>query len=504
MADYFVRSLATGAGTGLNWTDAYTTLAAAFNARAAGDRFWVADDHNEVSATAITLTSKGTIALPSTVYCVDHNVASPGLSDLRSDPYNTTTPNCARITTTGNVAITLAGVAYCYGVMFSAGTGGNNLCIIQFNQGWILENCSLRKGGTFSSTTALYFGTDTTTLINTTIMLGNAVDKVNAPGGLIWRNTNPGFINLMPTGGPFRFSASANHCTSLISGVDLSNVTTSLIDIMQGQGTILFENCRLHSSITVPSAQAVTNRNCNVYFTDCDSGNTNFRQIQQHYSGTLTTNTFVGRTGGNSNDLGTLVSWQIATTANARWLIPFVTMPLVINNARINQDVTVTVYGVFNGVSLPWYDDVWIDALYHGNADSPLSTFKTTNKTNNLSNGAPLPADTSAWDTQATLRTNSTVLGPVGQPYRVASAPGKIFFVFTQGTSAASEPTSYSTVADGGSVTDGGAVLRAGVRFAMSVVLTAPQPQTEAAIKITVGVSRANSTFYIDPRPVLS
>ena len=32
-------------GDGSSWTNAYTTLAAACTAKAAGDVFWVADDH---------------------------------------------------------------------------------------------------------------------------------------------------------------------------------------------------------------------------------------------------------------------------------------------------------------------------------------------------------------------------------------------------------------------------------------------------------------------------
>jgi hypothetical protein len=64
MASVYVRSGAAGAGTGADWANAYTTLAAAFTAKAAGDVFYVSDDHAETQASAMTLVSPGTAANP--------------------------------------------------------------------------------------------------------------------------------------------------------------------------------------------------------------------------------------------------------------------------------------------------------------------------------------------------------------------------------------------------------------------------------------------------------
>ena len=43
----------------------------------AGDVIWVADDHAESTASAISLTFPGTIADPNLIYCVDHLDTSP-------------------------------------------------------------------------------------------------------------------------------------------------------------------------------------------------------------------------------------------------------------------------------------------------------------------------------------------------------------------------------------------------------------------------------------------
>ena len=508
MADYFVRSGATGTADGSSWANAYTTLGAAFTARLAGDRFWIADDHFETQASALTITAKGTTAAPNYVYCVDHTVASPGVADLRSDPYNTNFAalTCAKIQTTGASNITLTGCCYCYGVVFSAGSGAVT-SIIQFNDTWILENCSLRKAATTFSNTAIYFNVNGAILINTTISLGNLTDKIQWASGLTWKNTRQGtaFIgSIIPTTGPFQATGGGVNGPLILSGLDLSNLQTTLFSSFGGPATILVENCLLHSSmntlVTTMSARWI-----NVYLTDCDFTGTNYRQMQTTTFGALTTNTTVARTGGNSDDLGTLVSWQIVTNANTKWLLPFVTLPMVINNTRIGSDVVVRVYGIAVTAAIPATDDVWIDVLYHGSATSPLASMKSSGRATPLTTGTALSADTSAWDTQATLRPTTATALTLGAAIKVASNPGRVFFVATAGTTTSSaEPAGYASAVDGSSVTDGTAVLRAGYRFSMSVTLTSPTPQTEAALKITASVARASTTFYIDPRPVLS
>ena len=71
-----------------------------------------------VIASAITATFPGTSASPNFIYCVDHTIASPGTSDLK-----TGVAGGGSVTTTGNSAITINGCFYCYGVYFSAGDG---------------------------------------------------------------------------------------------------------------------------------------------------------------------------------------------------------------------------------------------------------------------------------------------------------------------------------------------------------------------------------------------
>jgi len=211
----------------------------------------------------------------------------------------------------------------------------------------------------------------------------------------------------------------------------------------------------------------------------------------------------VVRTGGAS-DGTTPISWKIVTTASATWTFPFSSLPISLWNATTGANRTVTVYGVANSATVPNNDDIWIECSYLGSSSSPLASFKSNTKDSILGTNAALTADTtSAWDSAATARANSTAYS-VGDIRKVASNSGRIFFCTTAGTSAGSEPGGYSSAVDGGSVTDGSAVFRAGYRFSMAVTLTSPQPQMAGDIRTTVKVGKASATYYVDPQPVVS
>ena len=81
----------------------------------------------------------------------------------------------------------------------------------------------------------------------------------------------------------------------------------------------------------------------------------------------------------------------------------------------------------------------------------------------------------------------------------VASNPGRVFFCTQAGTSNGTEPAGYATAVDGGSVTDNGAVFRAGWRFSFSVNVTSPNPQIAGYGYVHVYVGKISVTCYIDP-----
>jgi hypothetical protein len=179
-------------------------------------------------------------------------------------------------------------------------------------------------------------------------------------------------------------------------------------------------------------------------------------------------------------------------------------MPLPEWNTVLSTNRVVTLYGVWNSASLPNNDQIWIEARYLGSALTPMGSFATETKANNLAAGTALTADSvSKWDSGLTARANTTAY-VVGNTISVADNSGRVFFCTTSGTSAGSEPAGFASAVDGGSVTDGTAVFRAGTRFSLTVTLSSPQPAITGYIYIYVYAALASSTFWIDPKVALA
>lgn len=505
MANIYVRSGAGGAGTGADWNNAYTTLGAAMAAKAAGDNFWVSEDHAETAGSAKTITSHGTAANPCFVYCVDHAGSVPPVSaDLRAT---------ATITTTGAFGITLGGgSAYVYGITFNAGSGANSqpLSVATGNSWWSLENCQLNKLGTSPNSSAIIFGGSSSNIVsrvdlkNTTMQFGSTTD--GCAMGVVnfsWKNTVSAITGatlpttLFSTGGAMGGNA-------LIEGIDLSALGSgkTLVAGVSTPRKYIFKDCKLGASVTIATTPADPG-GAETYVVRSDSAGTNYRNEKYQFMGTQVVETTIIRTGGAS-DGSTGISWNLTTTVNSKWVLPFEALPIVIKNAVTGANVGVTLEGVWNAAALPNNDEFWFDVEYLGDASSPQGSFKSGTKADNLATGSALTASAQAWDSLVTARANSTTYA-VGNVRKVASNPGRIFFVTAQSSaSASSEPAGFATAVDGGSVTDGGVTWRAAVRFKQTLTLSSPQPAQKGYMYIYPKAAKASSTFYICPKVALS
>ncbi|RUX97165.1 hypothetical protein, partial [Mesorhizobium sp. M7D.F.Ca.US.004.01.2.1] len=139
----YVRSAAAGSANGTSWANAYTTITSAFAAGAAGDTYYVSEDHAESTASNVAPNSKGTLANPTFAICVDHTGSVPPVvADLRTT---------AQVNTTGfSNAIFFNGSTVYYGIIFTSGSASITLASSSaITQKFI--NCSLRIAGGNSS-----------------------------------------------------------------------------------------------------------------------------------------------------------------------------------------------------------------------------------------------------------------------------------------------------------------------------------------------------------------
>lgn len=497
MAHVYVRSGAAGSADGSDWANAYTTLAAALTAKAAGDQFWVSEDHSESTAGAVTLTSPGTAAAPCTIRCVNHAGTVPPVSaDLTTG---------AVVASTGANALSFVGVADCDGIDFRAtsSTSAGSLSI-----------CSGAAGGFWrfgSGTKLTLVGTNATSTVSVNTGSSTIASRVEFNGvtlkfaavgqGIVvrsgilqWRGGSVDAAGSIPTS---LFNAQQFNGVVILEGVDLSALGSGKTIVAAGTGPSDFhiKDCKLDAAVTVAATPAGPAAG-RVFVSRTGSSAINYMERQFLYTGNELAGIDVVRTGGAS------AGHKIVTTANAKFILPYLGLPLAIWNPTTGSNITVTIEGIANMAAMPKNDEVWMSLEYLGTSGNPLGVIKSGAKADILATGAALTASTEAWDTGATARANSTAYA-LGDVIKVASNPGRLFFCTSAGTSAGSEPAGYASAVDGGSVTDSGATFRAGFRFKHSVTTTAA-PTIAGLLYAYPRVGVASTTVYLDRKLVLS
>jgi hypothetical protein len=499
MAAYFVRSAAGGTATGASWTNAYTSLHNALaGSVAAGDTIWVADDHAEVNSSSVAWAFPGTLTSPNFVYCVDHTVTSPIASSVKTGA--TITSNSGATLMFDNSSVTF--YVYVYGIAFTA--DGFSFWFLNSSQvgSVTLDTCSITL--TSGNVDGIDLGGSSVEWINTPVQFGATGQSLLLKArSFVWRDTAAALgVTTFPTS---LVTESSNSFTSnaLLRNLDLSGMASSstIYSIGSNFGQLQVVDCKTGSGVVLATTP-VTRGFSYCVMSKSDSSGTTSQLSKIVYEGAQYTETAVVRTGGASD--GTGFSRRFVTTANVVWWTPFDALPIAIWNTVTGANVNVTLYGIWNSASLPNNDQSWFDVEYLGTAASPRLSLATGTKANNLATGTALTADTSAWDSAATARANSTAY-VLGNVYKVATNSGRVFFCTTAGTSSGSEPAGLATATDGSTaVTDGSAAFRAGVRFKQVVALTTPQPQIAGIIRIKIRVAATSSTVWWDSQPVLS
>jgi hypothetical protein len=512
MASYFVSSAsgAGGAGNGSSWANAYLTIAGAIaKPLAAGDILLVGDDHSENVATNIILNcTTATAAAPLSILCVDHTKASPTGADLK---VGVNGAGSLVTTTTGNVQF--AGFMYVYGLYCNTGTGGsaaNNQGVFAPNASKIayFEQCTFGIASTGTSCHCM------TTNNNSSVEFRNCT--------FLSVNNSNGLINGLSIGAPSRvkfigctFSFSGTQpvpfiqmgtgSAAVFEGCDFSAYTGGTLVLVTSPacGDVFFKDCKLPSSPGFDMTGTLGNQETFIWVVNSDNGNTNYRNEFYDYGGNQTTSITVVRTGGASQ--GTAYSWKIATNANNNWMLPLKLPPISAWNTATGAAKNVTIEGIADPryfSALPNNDDFWFDVEALTSASQPIGVTTVGTKNSPIATGSALTASTSAWDSAATARANSTAYN-LGDIFKVSSSPGRLFLCTTAGTTASSQPgIPYTSAVDGVAVTDGTAVFTAMWRFKQT--LTTGTIQFAGLISVYPKVGKASAGFYIDPLAVLS
>lgn len=510
------QAIFNGDGGGTAWAAPHARLGNALTTNwvAAGDTVYVdggafgVSPHAETQTTNIVWASvMGTTASPIRILCVDNQVVLP-----------TTLATTASVTMNGAGLImqlfTSGAYAYIYGVKFIA-QGSSSITYIRtnsavgFNSSLIYDSCTFdhqctNANGFFShvlgaiqqvSNYSEYKNCSFLTAANNPIAFNGGNVLIN--GGTFSASgtvPTPAFVS--------NPSSQANGGNVVIRDADLSVYTGTLYSASVGPSslTVRYQNCRINGSAVMSPAPGQFGGQ-SFRLENCDSTNTNYRYFLSLYGGTAQQETTIVRTGGDT-DGTTALSWKIVSNANNKTFQPMELDPLVVWNDVTGSSKTLTVEIASNATLTN--ADVWVEIEYPSSASYPLgsglpqSTFASVSSrvANVFATAASVTASTKAWDSLVTARANTTAY-VLGNIYKVASNPGRVFICTTAGTSAASEPAGLASATDGSAaVTDGTAAFQAMVRQAMTVTFT---PQAKGPVKARVFVGKASQTLYVDP-----
>lgn len=415
-ASWYVRSTSAGLGDGTTWANAYTTLAAALNAKAAGDTFWVSQAHAETQASTMTLTSPGTAASPVTILCVNDAAAPP-----------TALATTATVTNTGAFSMNFNGFAYVYGITFTCATG-NNSNGINFASTtpwwWKFESCSLKLSTTSSGGAAGIIvgaqavGTRDDNLLelhNTTVSFANVSQEFQLSSNLRWTGTSSALIlGSVPT---YLFAdVTGSGPRVFVEGVDLSGETSNLFNVGGSQCQFIALNCKLGVGVSIIGATGSTGQGGEeVIVINSDSANTNTQYYRHVYQGAISQETTIVRTGGAS-DGTTTVSRKMVSSANSKYVSPLATNAIEFWNDSTSS-VTVTIPVVTDNVTLT-NGDAWLEVEHLGTSGFPLGVFATGR------GGDTLTPGTTNWATDSTSTWTTTGLTtPVKQSLSQSFTP---------------------------------------------------------------------------------
>jgi hypothetical protein len=427
LASCYVYSGAAGAGTGADWANAYTTLTLAIAGQAAGDTYYVAHDHAESTAAAITLAFKGTGATPDRILCVNRaGTVPPVAADLLTT---------AQVTTTGTSNISMTGSYYMEGLIFNTGTGAG-ASSLSLSASGTHRLCQFKLVSTGAGTITNQSTGIALVMLTDCTMSFSAVGQMIAPsqGGFFWTNSAATAALAGAAVPTTLFTLASSACQIVCSGLDLSAAgagKTLIAASFRFAGTKLV-NCEIGASVTV--AVAPVGIGASQDMIACNSTTNAARNERYRYQGTLTTETTIVRTGGAS-DGTTAYSWKIATTANNERDFPFETFEGALWNSTTGSSKTLTVHTVTDNVTLT-DAEIWLEVEYLGSSATPVTTLITDANATVLTTAANQATSTEAWTTtglatpvyqKLSVTFTPEMAGPIRWRVKVAKASTTVY-----------------------------------------------------------------------------
>ena len=380
---------------------------------AAGDDIWVAHDHSETTAGAVIWTVPGTLAAPNRIICVNRAGGVSGAAPFGDADKRTT----AVVANTTAANIQFSGYAYVYGIAFNANSVANTSNITIGGAGasnWVMESCNCFISNLASGSFVFGSGGAATARMkmkNCNLKVGGVGQALTPLGNLEWDGGAWDGSLAVPT--TMLTNSNSRTANFLFQNVDFSAFSTgkTLVGNVICDGTITFRNCKLNATLpTLVAAATSTTGSSRVEFIDCDSGNSNYKNVLIDRCGRMDDEGTIVRTGGASDGTRTLSHKIVPNATNAKWSSPFLSKPIVFWNESLSA-ITITVQGIWSGGARPFNDDIWLEAYYSNDATSPILTPVSTGLASILATHTQYAAGSGTWGGSTTPF--QMVIGPI-------------------------------------------------------------------------------------------
>lgn len=411
MADYYVWSGATGAGTGATWADAYTTLTAALaGATGAGPHNIIVDSAlNETTSAAAANINAATAGATIAILSVNRGGRTTGTGhDGVTKGATISAPNTFAV----NIGTARTQTLYVEGLIMQTNTGTSASNAVNIGNTAntdavvTIANCTLSALGSSTSSAITFGPLASSSSITAQITVRDTVltTRNNATGGAIVLNQCR--LSMMGVthayGGANRTaqlftSGPGSRCDVLIQDSDLSGFSTTsgaYVLLTNLQGILRFVNCKLSGT---PGLETGTwpNGAGEVSWVNSDSGDTRINYRVSKPQGILTHEATYYRTNG-AKMYGAGIGWKLVTLARCSEADPFVT-PFIVRGLTTAQSTTFGVELMRGNATLLTNRQAWFRYDRITDASFPLASMYSSRGEPFITAGTNLSSSSETW-----------------------------------------------------------------------------------------------------------
>ncbi len=395
--------------------DAATTLQAIItdgtNPLLAGEDIFVAADHSEDPGANITYTFPGTESAPNRV-----------ISATLSGPTYNKADNIQIDNSGGLRDINIDNYVKFYGISFKV---GDDLRVNFPSQSVLFDDSILElssSNGSFSIGDPV--GQNIIELKNTDLNFsgGGALAgiKISSTGIFKWDGGTISWTGTQPTA---LFDEATRTQFISVAGVDLSAITTALVDVSDTVDRIAeFHHCKLAAGVALTTG-TINSVGTKILMSGCDdtTGNDLYRFEYVDYYGSIVHDDAIFVTTGGTSDGTTPISWKMVTTANAKeFSEPLISPPIVVW-VDATGSTTFTVQCLWDSVTNIQNDEIWLEVEFLEASADTDSAFANDGLADILATPADQTTNATAW-TESLTNDNEFAIAVTATVNRVGPA----------------------------------------------------------------------------------